>query len=68
MLQYYWLFTFQVLKAIGSTTVGCMISFPGKTPHVTAIGVVRSQFVSSSPYKWEKKNYDLSLFKRKIPF
>lgn len=30
--------TFQILKLMGSTTVGCLISLPGKTPHVTAIG------------------------------
>jgi hypothetical protein len=31
-------YTFQIWKLTGSTTVGCMISMPGKTPQVTAIG------------------------------
>lgn len=37
--------TFQTVKAIGSTTVGWMISFPGNTPQVTAIGSFKSQLV-----------------------
>ena len=41
--------TFQLLKAMGSTTVGCMTSLPGNTPHVTAIGWSSSQFVLSLP-------------------
>ena len=32
-----WMCTFQHKKATGSTTVGWMISLPGKTPHVTAV-------------------------------
>ena len=30
--------TFHDKKLMGSTTVGCTISLPGKTPHVTALG------------------------------
>lgn len=36
-----------MLKLTGSTTVGWTISFPGNTPHVTAMGWVGSQFVVS---------------------
>ena len=38
-------FTFHDIKLIGSTTVGCIISFPGKTPHVTALGLTVLQLV-----------------------
>ncbi len=49
--------TFQLLKATGSTTVGWIISRPGNTPQVTAVGSVSGPFVNSSPCK-QKKNHD----------
>ena len=39
---------FQIWKLTASTTVGCMISLPGKTPQVTAMGWEGSQLVRFS--------------------
>ena len=42
--------TFQTWKLSGSTTVGCTISFPGKTPQVTAMAEEEQLVMSSVPY------------------
>ena len=41
-------------KEMGSTMVGCLISQPGKTPHVTAIGWSFSMFVQLKDASWFK--------------
>lgn len=40
---------FQAMKLTASTMVGCTISFPGKTPQVTALGPSLWVFVRRSP-------------------
>lgn len=46
--------------------VGCTISLPGNTPHVTALGSSSTVFVFKSPYKiivsLKKKTYDDDYF------
>jgi hypothetical protein len=45
------MYTFQIWKLTGSTTVGWIISLPGNTPHVTATGEAKSSLIiSTSPY------------------
>ena len=58
MYQIYHL-TFQIWKLTGSTTVGCMISLPGKTPQVTAMGWEGSQLVRFSVPcgRWGRRKY-----------
>lgn len=41
--------TFQAMKLTASTIVGWMISLPGKTPHVTALGPSERVLVLKSP-------------------
>ena len=51
--------TFQIWNLTGSTTVGCMISLPGKTPQVTAMGWEGSQLVRFSVPcgRWGRRKY-----------
>lgn len=46
-----WAAHFQAMKLIASTMVGWTISFPGKTPHVTAFGPSEWVLVRRSPWR-----------------